>query len=179
MMIMTHYTRFIDNSEVIDVLYMLSLGLRSVKELSRRLKQPQPTVSTKIRYLVQNQIIKKKAWEFEINNRKLNSEFIRSFKEVIDEFKMIAHSGSLDALSRNASKIITSEISESILSIYAKMFVRGYRKLSVKDMVREFITSLSDASESEVRKLDPRLLKLRKSISSEMFGRKLLFEVSK
>ena len=63
----TKYSRIENNAEVMDVLCCVIFGHNKVKAIMEELKQPQSTISEKLRFLRQNKVVKKNKWEFKPN----------------------------------------------------------------------------------------------------------------
>ena len=68
---MGKYREFIMNDSVSDVFWYVINGCKSVKEIEKKLKQPQSTISEKLGFLVDEGVIVKEKWEFTPNWRKI------------------------------------------------------------------------------------------------------------
>ena len=64
---MPWYRPIRENDDVIDVLCCVILKYNTVREMMKILKQPQSSISEKLRFLIKNKLVKKNKWTFEVN----------------------------------------------------------------------------------------------------------------
>ena len=183
---MADYSDFKNNSEVVDVLSYVIYGEYgainisptppkfSVKRMVKKLKQPQSTVSTKLKFLIENEVVIKDKWDFKPNWKVL----VRLFqKEAKDLFKDIVYSlgkGSgfviLKGDDSNMRKEHDSRLNKATAMLevvpvifnecrvkticegYADTFVDGYlEKMSLHELVEAYVDALKRLDTSEFK----------------------------
>jgi len=168
----TRYSDIETNSEVTDVLFCIVLGYNTVKKLTEILKQPQPTISTKLKFLLQNKVVKKSKWNFEPNWSKIyqimykmlreNSPvalqwYIKSFVSKVFkiEDKKIKE---LERVVKNIKLYFPEARLRKILEGYAELFMHSREKASLQDIINKYFVGLI---ESDKNKLDRQLSELK------------------
>jgi len=164
----TRYSNIKKNSEVMDVLYYIILGRNTVKELKEVLKQPQSTISTKLRFLRQNKIISKNKWNFEPNWDEIYKIMYAELRKLLD-FKTKKRSV-------KPEKYVNKKILKGILKVYSLLFSRDYGKYSIRDMLDSFLDTLSRAKDNDLKKMDKNLLVLKKVLGKLPSEEELLLE---
>lgn len=84
---MTKYAKFEVNTEVMDVLFCIVLGHETVKKIREKLKQPQSTISTKLMFLRENEIVRKNKWVFKPNWGVIYDKMYKVLKDEVRKYK--------------------------------------------------------------------------------------------
>jgi DNA-binding transcriptional ArsR family regulator len=86
---MPKYSSLPYNKEVMDVLCCVVLGYSRVSDMMKVLKQPQSTISEKLRFLRKNKVVKKSKWVYEPNWKRLTSLLRKEVKMVVEGKKLL------------------------------------------------------------------------------------------
>jgi len=167
----TRYSEIENNSEVMDVLYYIILGHNTVKELKETLKQPQSTISTKLKFLRQNKIIIKDKWTFEPNWETIYSKMYEYLKEILKQKIAINKDietkklNELQDVIKNIETCLSKPLLKGLLKVYSLLFTYGYGKHSIYDMLNSFLNLLSKSEDTDLKKIDKNLCVLKKILS--------------
>jgi predicted transcriptional regulator len=160
---MTKYTDLENNKEVTDVLFCIISDHNTVKEITKTLKQPQSTVSTKLQFLIENKVVIKRKWEFEPNwNRlyvvmydvlKKNSPialqlYMKSILKT-DKEKI----GKLRKVVKNIKLYFPESRLKRMLEIYSGLYFKGYSKASISDIINQYLVGLIETDRIKDKKL--------------------------
>ena len=163
----TRYSRIEDNAEVMDVLYCIILGHKTVKELTELLKQPQSTISTKLRFLKQNRFVIKKKWDFEPNWETINAKMYGVLKGILKQkiaMKKNLEPQKLDEL-KKVDVYLSKPLLRGLLKVYSLLFTYGYGKYSIYNMLDSFLAVIAKAEDTNLKKIDKNLCLLKKILS--------------
>lgn len=176
---MPTYKPFPCNSEVIDVFSCVVDGKNTVKIIIKTLRQPQSTVSEKLRFLVKNNIIIKDKWKFRPNWNLITELFQKQIKlyfegQLSDNFmlyafeKMEGKTGNEKAIEKikdiinNLHKIFDKKRVSKILMVYADYLNEGWlKKMSLDELANTYIGVIKNIEINKLKKLDRKLLKIR------------------
>jgi len=165
---MPKYKQFEYNSEVMDVLCCVVLGKNRVKEMMKTLKQPQSTISEKLRFLRKVGVVKKSKWAYEPNWSKLVNI---ARKEVHFVFKFYVGKSE-----KRFMELFSEERIKNIIKTYAQMAVKDktMELVSISDVVWKYFFGLTQMEDKELEEIDKRFVILKKKIGA-MSPEKLLF----
>jgi len=178
---MAKYSKLENNSEVMDVLYAIVLENKSQKEIVRKLKQKRSTVSSKIWFLKKNKIIKKERWSFYPDQNNIYKKMLNALDDVLNNYISIARnldqdSGGLKKIKKNAAVFFTKETLLGILKVYSLIYFYGFEKLSMVEMIYSFLNQLRKVNDNRIRRIDPKLLSVKKAISEIPMREELVFD---
>jgi hypothetical protein len=165
---MPKYKQFEYNREVMDVLCCVILGYSRVSDMMKILKQPQSTVSEKLRFLKKNKIVKKSKWVFVPNWDKLVNI---ARKEV--HFVLKFYVGKSE---KRFMELFSEERIKNIIKTYAQMAVKDktMELVSISEVVWKYFLGLTQMEDKELKKIDERFVILKKKIGA-MSSEKLFF----
>jgi hypothetical protein len=165
---MPKYKQFEHNSEVMDVLCCVVLGKSRVKEMMKTLKQPQSTISEKLRFLRKVGVLKKSKWAYEPNWSKL-VKIVR--KEVHSVLKFY-----LGKDEKRFIGLFGEERMRNIIKTYAKMVIKEkmIELVSISEVVWKYFLGLTQMEDKELKEIDERFVILKKKIGA-MSTEKLFF----
>jgi len=178
----TRYSSIEDNSEVMDVLYYIILDKNTVKELKNVLKQPQSTISTKLKFLRQNKIIIKDKWTFKPNWEAIYSKMYGILKEILKQKIAINKDietkklNELQDVIKNIDAYFSKPLLRGILKVYSLLFTYGYGKHSIYDMIDSFLNVLSKSESRDLEKIDKNLCALKEILRKIPSKDDLLFK---
>jgi len=148
------------NESATDVLFELIKGRKRVKEIVKALKQPQPTVSAKLEFLIENKVVKKNKWNFEVNWERLYEIFRKVAREQIAEWvkgrKKVEY----------FMEIFDDERIKSIFEVYA-YYYDGMPIKSIGWMVNSYLLGMTQVDDSKLIKVDKRMVELKEYIKME------------
>jgi hypothetical protein len=159
---MTKYAPFERNVGVMDVLFCIVSGKNSNKEMVRILKQPHTSISRKIRFLLENKVIIKDKWKFEVNWNEINKVFLKEAKIQIkawvgDERKI-----------KKFIILFSEERIKNILEKYAKHFMNGDLKAkSISAIANDYLLGLVETENDDLKKIDVIFVDLKNIILIE------------
>jgi len=173
---MTRYRPIQENSEVMDVLYCIALGHDKVKDIMKVLKQPQSTVSEKLRFLIKNKLVKKNKWEFEVDWKAL---LVLMRKAIEKELQWI---------DKRFLKLFDDERLKNIFITYSKLVIGfkatnnktiklGFKPESIRNMMQLYILGMSQEGHNEAKEfgVDMRLIEISRELGAESLE-KFFFE---
>ena len=167
---MTRYKKFEENEAVMDVLFNLILGKRRVKELVKALKQSQPTISVKLDFLVRSGVVKKDKWVFEVNWKKLHKIFCKVARSWIELW--VKDKRKVDGFMKIFDERRVRRIFEKFAEYYD--IVKGK---SVVWMVDSYLLGMTQVDDSELIKIDRRMVELKKYIKERSVEKAIFEEV--
>lgn len=171
---MPRYKKFQYNAEVVDVLCCLSLGYNRIGEIVKKLKQPQPTVSAKIGFLVKNKVVLKDKWEVKPNWKVITQKFqseVRAYLEEILFFgKLFWERGNkleeIREAIENIPNIFHEERVAEIYKTYAKYFLRGWlKKMSLRDLAFMYMENLKHIDANRFREFRKDIFSIKKLLT--------------
>ena len=181
----TRYSDIETNSEVTDVLFCIVLGHNTVKGLTKILKQPQSTISTKLKFLLQNKVVTKSKWNFEPNWNRICQIMYKILKEnsplslqlyvksyigktfKIDDDKI----KQLQKVVKNIKLYFPEERLRKMIEGYANLFIQTREKVSIQDIINKYFVGLIESNKD---KLDRQLSEL-KEIMNEIPSKEMAF----
>jgi hypothetical protein len=158
---MPKYKRFKYNPEVMDVLCCVILGYNRVSDMMKILKQPQSTISEKLRFLKKNKVVKKNKWVFEPNWSRLVN-IVR--KEVHSVLKFYVGKSE-----KKFMELFDEERIKNIIKTYAQMAVeeKTIEFINISEVVWRYFLGLTQVEEEELEKeVDKRFVILKKKIGA-------------
>jgi len=168
---MTKYSNFESNNEVMNVLFAIINGKKTVNEIVKALKEPQSTVSSKLQFLRENDVVIKQKWNYDVNWDKLNKIFLRELKNQMKVWLKDERNINKFMILFNESRI------GSILREYATLcIIRGKTKsVSIQQIINDYFHGLAETEDKELRKIDKRFIELKKLFGMEAFEWALFF----
>jgi len=162
---MPAYKYLPENAKVMDVLCCLVLDHNTVKKIMKVLKQPHSTVSEKLRFLINNKVVKKNKWKFEVNWK----ELIKLMRTVPVEFKLVPES-------KTFTKLLTNERLRNIMIAHAELAILdGFDFLSLNDIVWSYFLGMSQLSNDELIKIGKKFVGIKKELKDATSQEKYLF----
>jgi hypothetical protein len=165
-----------------DVLYYIIRDRNTVKGLKKVLKQPQSTISTKLRFLKQNKFITKHKWEFEPSWEVIYTRMYSELKEILKQ-KIAMHNNlkaerleELHKIIKNIDTYFDKLLLKGLLKVYSLLFTYGYGKHSIYDMLNSFLTAISKAEDVDLKKIDKNLVILKEALSELSSEEELLIK---
>lgn len=156
-----------ENKDVTDVLACIVLDYKTVKKIVRKLKQPQPTISMKLKVLRKNNIVNKSKWKYDVNWKDLT----KMMRTIIDEL--------IGNKARKYARLFTDKRLEKIMTAYAEMLdIFGFEQpTSIRNTMWNYLLGLGQTPDAELRSMDKDFVRLKKEINS-MSKEKFLFMTS-
>lgn len=169
---MAKYLRFETSDEVSDVLFAIIDGNNNVKSIMKVLKQPQSTVSSKLQFLRDNDIIIKDKWKFEPNwkiiTKTFQNEIRKIFEDLLDFFKDVSQleRGKIKMI-RNVMKRISEIFNEkrvvSIYEMYADYFIDGcVKRISTSELAELYFDMLKKTDTIRFKEFDKDIVSIKK-----------------
>jgi DNA-binding transcriptional ArsR family regulator len=157
---MPKYKQFEYNREVMDVLCCVILGYSRVSDIMKILKQPQSTISEKLRFLKKNKIVKKSKWVFEPNWSKLVNI---ARKEVHSVLKFYVGKSE-----KRFMELFSEERIKNIIKTYAQMVIKDKTMefVSISEVVWKYFLGLTQTEDKELKEIDKRFVMLKKKIGA-------------
>jgi DNA-binding transcriptional ArsR family regulator len=168
---MTKYSQFEQNNEVMNVLFAIINGKKTVNDVVKALKEPQSTVSSKLQFLRENDIVIKQKWSYDVNWDKLNKIFLRELRNQMKAWLK-------DETKINKFMILFNESRiGSILREYATLcIIRGKTKsASIQQIIIDYFHGLAETEDKELRKIDKRFVELKALFGMDAFEWALFF----
>jgi hypothetical protein len=168
---MTGFAPFERNSSVMDVLFCIIDNKNNVKKMVKVLKQPQSSVSRKMKFLLKNRIVIKKKWSFEVNWKELNKVFLKEAKTQIK-----AWVGDDKKVNRFIGLFNENRI-KSILEKYAEHFMNGDLKAkSISAIANDYLLGLVETDDNALKEIDVIFVDLKSIILIESKHKTLFAE---
>jgi DNA-binding transcriptional ArsR family regulator len=170
-----YYPNTENNPSVFRIFLLVVAGKNRVKDIIKYTKEKQSIISRKLIALVRDGLLIKNKWKYEPNwdviYEKVRKEikyylyfFIVSPKEELKEKKL-----EIKKAEKKVEKfmdLFDRKRIERIVKWYADYFIEFYfRKASLSNMVSTYFDGLSEMDETELKKINPRLLELKKTLS--------------
>lgn len=168
----TIYKEFENNSEVMDVLFCIIDGKDNVKNMVKILKQPQSTISTKLQFLRDNDVVVKTKWKYEVNWNKLSNIFLKRFENQMEVWVKSK---------KNLTKflgIFDKNRIENIIKTYARVYtVKDDVEvvININHIILDYLFGMTQVDDKKLEKVDKRLVELKKYFKMESFE-KFFFE---
>jgi hypothetical protein len=168
---MIKYSQFENNNYVMDVLFAVIEGKNTAKDIMNVLKQPQSTVSMKLQFLRDNNIVIKNKWNYDVNWDKLNKIFLVELRNQMKAWLKDERNINKFMILFNENRI------GSILREYATLcIIRGKTKsASIQQIINDYFHGLAEIEDKELRKIDKRFVELKKLFGMEAFEWALFF----
>jgi len=184
---MTKYAKFEQNSEVMDVLSCVVLGKDSVKEMTEVLKQPQPKISHKLRFLRQNNVVAKDGWRYKPNWKKITKISKKEIRNFFDFF-LIPPSvlnptkKEIEKTKKEIEKFMKffdEEKIKLIITRYADFLINEgcFEKKSISDIMMIYFDGLVQTDYKDLEKMNPILTKLKKMLGMSSMEKVLFLDV--
>jgi len=162
---MPRYRPLPENAEVVDVLCSVILHYDNVSSIMKILKEPQSTVSEKLRFLKKNRVISKNKWEFEVNW----DELLKLLRSLVKK--------ELIGLSKKHLKLFDGRL-KRIMEVYSAMVIElGHKPKSLRDIVWMYLLGVCQTDNKELEKADKGFVKLKKELMA-MSEERYLFMTS-
>jgi DNA-binding transcriptional ArsR family regulator len=157
---MPKYKRFEYNKEVMDVLCCVILGYSRVSDIMKILKQPQSTISEKLRFLRKNKIVKKSKWVFEPNWSKLVNIARKNIHSILKFYAGKSEKGFME--------LFSEERIRNIIKTYAQMVIKEkmIEFVSISEVVWKYFLGLTQMENKELKEIDERFVVLKKKIGA-------------
>jgi len=168
---MTKYSQFEQNNEIMNVLFAIINGKKTVNEIVKALKEPQSTVSSKLQFLRENDVVIKQKWNYDVNWDKLNKIFLRELRNQMKAWLK-------DERNINKFMVLFNEKRvKSILKEYATLcIIKGKtRNMSMEYIINDYFHGLAETEDKELRKIDKRFVELKALFGMEAFEWVLFF----
>ena len=168
---MTKYASFESNNEVMNVLFAIINGKKTVNEIVKTLKEPQSTISSKLQFLRENHVVIKQKWNYDINWEILNKIFLR---ELRNQMKMWLKD---ETKTDKFIALFNENRIRNILREYATLcIIRGKTKnISIQQIINDYFHGLAETEDKELEKIDKRFIELKKLFGMEAFEWALFF----
>jgi hypothetical protein len=157
---MPKYKQFEQNSEVMDVLCCVILGYSRVSDMMKILKQPQSTISEKLRFLKKNKIVKKSKWVFEPIWGKLVNIVRKKMHSILKFY--------VGKSEKRFMELFSEERIKNIIKTYAQMAVKDetIEFVSISEVVWKYFLGLTQIEDKELKEIDERFVMLKKKIGA-------------
>jgi len=168
---MTKYSQFESNNEVMDVLFAIINGKKTVNEIVKALKEPQSTASSKLQFLRENDVVIKQKWNYDVNWDKLNKIFLKVLRNQMKAWLKDEKKINKFIVLFNEKRI------KSILKEYATLcIIKGkMRNTSMEHIINDYFHGLAEIGDKELRKIDKRFVELKALFGMEAFEWALFF----
>jgi len=165
---MPKYKQFEYNREVMDVLCCVILGYSRVSDIMKILKQPQSTISEKLRFLKKNKIVKKSKWVFEPNWSKLVNIARKNIHSILKFY--------VGKSEKRFMELFSEERMRNIIKTYAKMVIKEkmIELVSISEVVWKYFLGLTQMEDKELKEINERFVILKKKVGA-MSTEKLFF----
>jgi len=169
---MAKYLRFETSDEVSDVLFAVIDGNNNVKSVMKVLKQPQSTVSSKLQFLRDNDVIIKDKWKFESNwktiTKVFQGEVKKYFEDLLDFLKDVSKFKKKEiATIKNIIERIPEIFNEgrvvSIYEMYADYFIDGcVKRISTTELAELYLDMLKRTDTIRFKEFDENIVSIKK-----------------
>ena len=169
---MAKYLRFETSNEVSDVLFAVIDGNTNVKSVMKVLKQPQSTVSSKLQFLRDNDVIIKDKWKFESNwktiTKVFQGEVKKYFEDLLDFLKDVSKFKKKEiATIKNIIERIPEIFNEgrvvSIYEMYADYFIDGcVKRISTTELAELYLDMLKRTDTIRFKEFDENIVSIKK-----------------
>ena len=184
---MPKYRVFSQNSEVIDAFCCVLLGQDTVGKIQEKLRQPQSTVSEKIRFLVKEDVIKKDKWVFTPNWDKVIEISRKEIRKFFDCFLMTPSvlnptKKELEKSKKEIEKFMRffdEKKIKLIITSYADYLINegSLEKKSIPEIMMIYFDGLVQTDYKELEKMNPILTKLKKMLGMSSMEKTLFLDV--
>jgi DNA-binding transcriptional ArsR family regulator len=169
---MAKYLRFETSNEVMDALFAIIDGNTNVKSIMKALKQPQSTVSSKLQFLRDNDIIIKDKWKFELNWKTITKVFQGEVKKYFES--LLEFLKDVSKFKKNEIKTIKNIIERrpeifnekrvvSIYEMYADYFIDGcVKRISTSELVELYFDMLKRTDTIKFKGFDEDIVLIKK-----------------
>jgi DNA-binding HxlR family transcriptional regulator len=170
-----YYPNTENNPSVFRIFLLVVAGKNRVKDIIKYTKEKQSIVSRKLIALVRDGLLIKNKWRYEPN---WDVIYERVRKEIeLQLYTFIVHpmkdlgkkKHEIEKAEKKVEKFIDlfdRKRIERIVKWYADYFIEFYfREASLSEMVSTYFDGLSEMDETELKRIDPRLLELKKTLS--------------
>ncbi len=157
-----------------DVLCYIIEGY-SVKEIVKKTKQAQSTVSEKIRFLIKNKVIIKNKWKFKPNWKTITKVFQREIKKEFEEpLEIMKMSNDYNKKEEKQTEKVRDIIEEvpnifnekrvkKIFMVYADYFINHWvDKMSIDEIAHLYIEVLKRTDTSKFKKFKKDIITIKK-----------------
>jgi DNA-binding transcriptional ArsR family regulator len=168
---MIKYSQFEDNNYVMDVLFAVIEGKNTVKDIMNVLKQPQSTVSMKLQFLRDNNIVVKNKWNYDVNWSELNKVFLKELR------------GQMEVWLKDKGKInkfidlFNENRIGSILREYATLCIirEKTKSASIQQIINDYFHGIMETEDKELGRIDKRFIELKALFGMDAFEWALFF----
>ncbi len=167
----TIYKEFENNSEVMDVLFCIIDGKKDVKSIIKILKQPQSTVSTKLQFLRENDIVVKNKWKYEPNwkiiKRMFQSEIRKIFVDLLDFFRDSSQLekdkiGMIRGMIKRIPEIFNEKRVINIYEMYADYSDEGLlKRINTSGLAKLYIEMLKKTDTTRFKDFDEDIISIK------------------
>lgn len=173
---MTGFAPFERNSSVMDVLFCIIDNKNNVKKMVKVLKQPQSSVSRKMKFLLKNGVVIKKKWDFEINWKELDKVFLKEARKQMEMF--VKDRKEIDKYIGLFNEKRVKSIIETFTAHFMikGMFKRRINEVSIQHIISNYFYGMLQMEDKELEKMDKRFVELRMQFEEENFERFLFLE---
>jgi hypothetical protein len=169
---MAKYLRFETSNEVSDVLFAIIDGNTNVKSIMKALKQPQSTVSSKLQFLRDNDIIIKDKWKFEPNWKTITKVFQLEVKKYFED--LLNFLKDVSKFKKNEIKTIKNIIERipeifnekrvvSVYEIYADYFIDDcVKRISTSELAELYFDMLKKTDTIRFKGFDEDIVSIKR-----------------
>jgi hypothetical protein len=146
------------------------LGYSRVSDIMKILKQPQSTISEKLRFLKKNKIVKKSKWVFGPNWSKLVNIARKDVHSILKFY--------VGKSEKRFMELFSEERIRNIIKTYAQMVIKEkmIELMSISEVVWKYFLGLTQMEDKELKEIDERFVVLKKKIGA-MSTEKLFYGV--
>jgi DNA-binding transcriptional ArsR family regulator len=169
---MAKYLRFETSNEVSDVLFAIINCNTNVKSVMKALKQPQSTVSSKLQFLRDNDVIIKDKWKFEPNWKTIirifQGEVKKYFENLLEFLKDVSKFNKKEiATIKDVIKRIPEIFDEkrvvNIYEMYADYFIDGcVKRISTSELAELYLDMLKRIDTIRFKGFDEDIVSIKK-----------------
>jgi Mn-dependent DtxR family transcriptional regulator len=169
---MAKYLRFETSDEVMDTLFAIIDGNNNVKSIMKVLKQPQSTVSSKLQFLRDNDVIIKDKWKFEPNWKTITKIFQQEvkkyFENLLDFLKDVSkfekrEIATIKDIIKKISEIFDEKRVVNIYEIYADYFIDGcVKRISTSELAELYFDMLKRTDTIKFKEFDEDIVSIKK-----------------
>jgi hypothetical protein len=169
---MAKYLRFETSSEVSDVLFTIINGNTNVKSIMKVLKQPQSTVSSKLQFLRDNDVIIKDKWKFEPNWKTIikvfQGEVKKYFENLLDFLKDVSKFNRKEIVTikdiiERIPEIFDEKRVVNIYEVYSDYFIDGcVKRISTSELAELYLDTLKRTDTIRFKGFDKDIVLIKK-----------------